>query len=129
MQIFHTAWHYFLDFATLWLEFLWVFIIFVGIIFGIFRAIFQYFAHTEIKNIYKQIRKEIAYAILLGLEILIAVDIIKSIDTSLTMESVIVLGIIVIIRTILSFSLEYEIHGKFPWQKSEPKPIPKTEKI
>lgn len=113
----HIVWQYTLELITLSLELIGVLIIFLGIIIWIFRACFQYFCKKDLKYVYTHIRQEIAYAILLGLEILIAVDIIKSIDTSLTFESVGVLGIIVIIRTILSFSLEYEIHGRFPWQK------------
>lgn len=62
-------------------------------------------------------REEIGRAILLGLEILIAVDIIKTVTTELTFESTVNLGLIVLIRTILSISLEVEIEKKWPWQK------------
>ena len=66
---------------------------------------------------YTHIREEIARAILLGLEILIAVDFIKAVTTDLTLTSVLTLGLIIIIRTLLSVSLEWKIEKKFPWQK------------
>ncbi|MDF2574790.1 MAG: hypothetical protein K0S05_1702 [Agromyces sp.] len=52
-----------------------------------------------------------------GLELLVAADIIKTVAVTPTLESVVVLGIIVLIRTFLSFSLELEITGRWPWQK------------
>ena len=66
---------------------------------------------------YTHIREEIARSILFELEILIAVDIIKTVTTDLTLTSVLTLGLIIIIRTLLSVSLEWEIEKKFPWQK------------
>ncbi len=79
-------WHYFLQFATITLEAIGVIIIFFGILYGIFHAIREVFWHKNTLNIYTTIRKEIAYALLLGLEILIAVDIIKSIDANLDIQ-------------------------------------------
>ena len=66
---------------------------------------------------YTHIREEIARSILLGLEIFIAVDIIKTVTTDLTLISVLTLGLIIIIRTLLSVSLEWKIEKKSPWQK------------
>jgi len=55
--------------------------------------------------------------ILLGLELLIAADIIRSLALQLTLQSVGLLAIIVLVRTFLSFSLEVEMNGRWPWQK------------
>lgn len=55
-------------------------------------------------------------SILLGLEVLIAADIIRTVAVSPTIESVAVLGLIVLVRTFLSFSLEVELYGRWPWQ-------------
>lgn len=66
---------------------------------------------------YTHIREEIARAILLGLGILIAVDIIKTVITDLALTSVLTLRLIIVIRTLLAVSLEWEIEKKFPWQK------------
>lgn len=67
---------------------------------------------------YKILRQELGKAILLGLEILVAGDIIGTVVTEPTMDRVLSLAIIVLIRTFLSLSLEVEIEGKFPWQKN-----------
>ena len=55
--------------------------------------------------------------ILLGLEILIAADIVATVITTPTLKSVSILGIIVLIRTFLSLSIQVEIEGNFTWQK------------
>ena len=59
-------------------------------------------------------------AILLGLEFLIAGDIIRTVVVAPTMQNVVVLGIIVLIRTFLSLSLQLEIEGKLPWRRDVP---------
>jgi len=64
---------------------------------------------------YKQLRANIGRVILLGLEVLIIADIIQTIVVDQSLESVAVLGLIVGIRILLSFSLEVEIDGAWPW--------------
>jgi uncharacterized membrane protein len=68
--------------------------------------------------VYTQFRRLLGRAILLGLELLVAADIIRTVAVTPTLESVAVLGAIVLIRTFLSFSLELEITGRWPWQKA-----------
>ena len=63
------------------------------------------------------LRSDLGRAILLGLEFLVAADIINTVAIEPTLDSVIVLGGIVLIRTLLSFSLEVEIEGRWPWQR------------
>jgi uncharacterized membrane protein len=70
---------------------------------------------------YKFLRQELGKAILLGLEILVAGDIIGTVVTEPTMGRVLVLAVIVLIRTFLSLSLEVELEGRFPWQQSSVK--------
>ena len=65
---------------------------------------------------YRQYRAGIGRGILLGLEILIAGDIIRTVAIELTFESLGTLAILVAIRTFLSFSLETEIMGRWPWR-------------
>jgi uncharacterized membrane protein len=62
-------------------------------------------------------RSSLGRAILLGLEFLVAADIINTVAVTPTLLSVAVLAGIVIIRTFLSFSLEVEIEGRWPWQR------------
>ena len=67
-------------------------------------------------SFYRSYRQLLGRSILLGLELLVAADIIRSVAITPTFESVGVLAIIVLIRTFLSFSLELEITGRWPWQ-------------
>jgi uncharacterized membrane protein len=62
-------------------------------------------------------RSSLGRSILLGLEFLVAADIINTVAVEPTVQSLIVLAGIVLIRTFLSFSLEVEIEGRWPWQK------------
>ena len=71
----------------------------------------------RLSPIYTRFRRVLGRAILLGLELLVAADIIKTVAVTPTLESVAVLAIIVLIRTFLSWSLELEISGRWPWQK------------
>jgi uncharacterized membrane protein len=66
---------------------------------------------------YSRLRRSLGYCILLGLEVLIIGDIVRTIIVETTLESVAVLGAIVLIRIILSFSLEIEIDGVLPWRR------------
>lgn len=67
---------------------------------------------------YRQFRQQLGRSILLGLELLVAADIIRTVAVTPSLGSVTVLAVIVVIRTFLSFSLELEITGRWPWQKS-----------
>lgn len=66
-------------------------------------------------KVYRALRQGLARAILLGLEFLVAADIVRSVAVEPTFESVGVLGLIVLVRTFLSWSLEVEITGHWPW--------------
>lgn len=68
---------------------------------------------------YRQFRQDLGRGILLGLEFLVAADIIRTVAVTPTTESVLVLGLIVVIRTFLSFALQLEVEGKLPWQTGE----------
>jgi len=71
---------------------------------------------------YRAYRQDLGRAILLGLEFLVAGDIIRTVAVSPTLESVATLGLIVLIRTFLSMALELELEGRWPWQPGEAKP-------
>ncbi|MFP5313086.1 MAG: DUF1622 domain-containing protein [Actinomycetes bacterium] len=72
---------------------------------------------AEKLSLYRSYRQLLGRSILLGLELLVAADIIRTVAVTPTFASVGVLAIIVLIRTFLSFSLELEITGRWPWQK------------
>ncbi|NYS60072.1 DUF1622 domain-containing protein [Halomonas salicampi] len=67
--------------------------------------------------IFYQVRQRLGRGILLGLEFLVAADIIHTVAVELTFKTVGILAIVVLIRTFLSFSLEAELTGHWPWQK------------
>jgi uncharacterized membrane protein len=73
------------------------------------------------KPAYRQFRESLGRAILLGLEFLIAADIIRTVSEVPSLQKVIVLAIIVLIRTFLSFTLALELEGKWPWQRGGPR--------
>ena len=62
-------------------------------------------------------RRYFGRSILLGIEVLVAADLIRTVAVDPTMENVLVLGLIVLIRTFLSFSLEIELEGVVPWRR------------
>lgn len=79
---------------------------------------------TKGSDTYETYRRRLGRSILLGLELLVAADIIRTVAVTPTFESVGVLALIVLIRTFLSFSLELEITGRWPWQKRDPGETP-----
>jgi len=76
----------------------------------------------ERRTAYQQARQHVGRAILLGLEVLIIADIVQTITIDPTLESVITLGVLVLVRTFLSFSLEIELEGVVPWRRGSAKP-------
>ena len=91
----------------------------VAIVVGVLYAIVDASVRglRRISPVYERFRRVLGRAILLGLELLVAADIIKTVAVTPTLDSVLVLAIIVLIRTFLSWSLELEISGRWPWQK------------
>jgi uncharacterized membrane protein len=75
-------------------------------------------------SIYRRFRQQFGRTILLGLELLVAGDIVRTVAAQPTLTSVAILGLIVLIRTFLSFSLEVELTGRWPWQQNTPPPPP-----
>jgi len=73
----------------------------------------------ERKDAYDRYRANLGRGILLGLEFLVGADIVATVTAPLTWESVGLLGLIVLIRTLLSFSLEIEIEGVAPWRRRD----------
>ncbi|MGN6330835.1 MAG: DUF1622 domain-containing protein [Motilibacteraceae bacterium] len=67
---------------------------------------------------YEVLRQALGGAILFGLEVLVAADLLRTVAVAPTLENVAILGVIVLIRTFLSFSLEIEIEGVAPWRRA-----------
>jgi uncharacterized membrane protein len=110
-----------LDYSTRFIELIGIFVIVIGIaVAGI-----RFLRDRAEDGAYHTLRSTLGRAILLGLELLVAADIINTVAIEPTLESLAVLAGIVLIRTFLSFSLEVEIEGRWPWQRArrqEPSP-------
>jgi len=107
----------YIDYITIVIEAIGVLTIFIGLLYSLIVFIRSLFNKTL--NRFGDLRQTLGKSILLGLEILIAADIIATVSTEPTLRSVTVLGLIVLIRTFLSISLQVELEGKFPWQKNK----------
>jgi uncharacterized membrane protein len=78
---------------------------------------------------YRIVRTVFGRSILLGLEFLVAADIIRTVAVQPSLENVAVLGLIVLIRTFLSFSLEIEIDGRWPWRRGHARSVRVVDRI
>jgi uncharacterized membrane protein len=93
-------------------------VLMIGLVWATAISLRVYFRTKSGRNAYNIMRQSFGGAILLGLEILVAGDLIRTVAVAPTLDNVIVLGIIVLIRTFLSFSLEVEIEGTLPWRRA-----------
>jgi len=89
----------------------------VGALAAFLKAALSYRANGW-KETYEEARRNVGRAILLGLEFLIIADIVMTITVDPTFESAAALGLIVLVRTFLSFSLEVELEGSLPWRRA-----------
>lgn len=96
-----------------------VFVIVIGLVIATGR--FLYRAPGDGEQSYRWFRQDLGRAILLGLEFLVAGDIIRTVAVSPTLENLYVLALIVLIRTVLSMTLQVEVDGRWPWQQAESK--------
>jgi uncharacterized membrane protein len=110
--------HAFVDLLAKALELVGVAIIVGGIVLATLKFIRDGRRAGDWEAAYPAYRSNIGRGILLGLELLVGADIISTITSPLTFESVGLLAAIVLIRTFLSFSLETEIEGCWPWQRA-----------
>ncbi len=117
-----------IELAALAIEILAVAIIVAAVMYGMFAYLGHAFRKPEfLQERFTEYKLTLGRALLLGLEILVAADIIKTVALDTTFESVAILGILVIIRIFLGWSLIVEMEGRWPWQpergtESEEKP-------
>lgn len=90
----------------------------VGLFFAAFLALKTWRTSGDGTLAYTVLRRTLGGAILAGLEVLVAGDLIRTVAVAPTLDNVFTLGIIVLIRTFLSFSLEIEIEGTLPWKRA-----------
>ena len=94
-------------------------VIVIGAILATLFFLDQWRRDRRLTPAYESYRQQLGRAILLGLELLVAADIIRTVAVSPTFTSLGVLAIIVLIRTFLSFTLELEINHRWPWEHQE----------
>jgi uncharacterized membrane protein len=101
-----------------WIEVFAVTVLVLGMGWSVISAAVVWRTSRDGRGAYRRLREMIGGALLLGVEILVAADLIRTVAVTPTLESVLVLGAIVLIRTFLSFSLEVEIEGVPPWRRA-----------
>ena len=117
-----------MEMVTKLFELLGVSVILVGLLMATYQALVL-ISRSQGHLAYVKVRATFGRSILLGLELLVAGDIIRTVAVDPTLNNLFVLGLLVLIRTFLSWSLEVEIDGRWPWQaakakQAEPKDAP-----
>ncbi len=102
------------EYASLIIDFAGVVVIVLGLLYGLVRFVHPPETHA---GRYRQLRQDVGRGILLGLEFMVAGDIIRTVAIEPTLDSVLVLALIVVVRTFLSMSLEVELEGQWPWHR------------
>jgi uncharacterized membrane protein len=102
--------------AALVIEILAVTIIVVAVFYAIGKFLFRAGVRREKGNSYYELKVSLAKSLLLGLEVLVAADVVRTVALEATLQAVAVLGLLVLIRIVLSWSLIVEIEGRWPWQ-------------
>lgn len=109
-----------IELASLVIEVLAIVIIVVTVFYATLKFLFQaYLKRLSVEQRFTQYKHSLGRALLLGLEILVAADIVRTVALDATLRSVTVLGLLVLIRTFLSWSLVVEIEGHWPWRSKE----------
>jgi uncharacterized membrane protein len=90
----------------------------IGLLWSLVLAVQAWRRSGSLQRAYTMLRQVFGATLLLGLEILVAADLIRTVAVAPTLDNVLVLGMIVLIRTFLSFSLEIEIDGVLPWRRA-----------
>jgi len=93
-------------------------ILVLGLFLSVTLSVRVWWRVREGRVAYQTLRETFGGVLLLGLEILVAADLVRTVAVEPTVQNVAVLGLIVLIRTVLSFSLEIEIEGVPPWRRA-----------
>ena len=108
----------FMDHVAQGFEALGALILVVGVIWSFVLAAVTWRRSGLSAEVYRVLRQAFGGTVLLGLEVLVAADLVRTVAVAPTLDNVLVLGLIVVIRTFLSFSLETEIEGVAPWRRA-----------
>jgi len=106
-----------IEWAALSIEILGAVVIFAGVLrVAITRGTVRFLVKLGEPGAYDSYKHQIGRSLLLGLEFLVAADVIRTVALEPTLNNVAVLGLLVLVRTFLSWSLTVEIEGRWPWQ-------------
>jgi uncharacterized membrane protein len=106
-----------IEWAALGIEILGAVVIFAGVLrVAITRGTVRFLLKIDEPGAYDSYKHQIGRSLLLGLEFLVAADVIRTVALEPTLNNVAVLGLLVLVRTFLSWSLTVEIEGRWPWQ-------------
>ncbi|MFI7164200.1 DUF1622 domain-containing protein [Rhodococcus sp. 5A-K4] len=108
----------FFELVTEWFEVLGVVAMVLGFVFAFVIAGRAWSRTRDGSSSFRTLRETMGAVILLGLEILVAADLVKTVTSSPSLTDAAVLGMIVLIRTVLSLSIQIEIDGVLPWRKA-----------
>ncbi len=110
--------HALVEWSALGIEFLAIVLIVVTIAMGTLIFLYEMATRTKYgRAYYENYKRRVGRALLLCLEILVAADVVRTVALEATVQSVLALGMLVVVRTFLSWSLIVEIEGRWPWQK------------
>jgi uncharacterized membrane protein len=106
-----------IELGALAIEVLAVALILIAVVFGTGRFLLH--LQQGVDDAYKQFKGHLAKALLLGLEFLVAADIVRTVALEPTLGNVGILGVLVVVRTFLSWSLVVETEGRWPWRPEQ----------
>lgn len=117
--------HKVIEVAALVIELLAVAVIIASVlVLAVKRGTVRYIFQTHAAGEYENYKHQLGKALLLGLELLVAADVVRTVALEPTVKNVAVLGLLVLIRTFLSWSLSVEMEGRWPWQARPATNIP-----
>jgi uncharacterized membrane protein len=111
------------------IEVVGVVVIAAGVVIGVGLFAWDLLRQAPINDAYTRLRTFLGRALLLGLEFLVAGDIIWTVFIAPTRDRVIVLTVIVLVRTVLSLSIDVEIDGRWPWQAAEQEALARAAQV
>jgi uncharacterized membrane protein len=106
-----------IEIAAKGIEVLAVAVIVIAILHGSIRFLLS--INNKPENAYERYKNHLGKGLLLGLEFLVAADVVRTVVLEPTLQNVMILGLLVVIRTFLSWSLVVEIEGHWPWRRGE----------
>lgn len=113
IELIHKA----MEWAALGIEVLAVAVIVTGVVLvALQRGTVRYLFHLKERGAIESYKQQLGKPLLLGLELLVAADVVETVALETTLANVAVLGLLVLVRTLLSWSLSVEMEGRWPWQ-------------